>query len=159
MSKRDSFIFYRSFFEATLPLNKEQKAELFDSICEFALNQNEVESEGIVKGMFGLIKPQLEANYRRYLNGMKGGKPKQKQTKSKPNANQTLTKTKPNANVNLNDNVNANDNLNVNGNDIKEQEVIFPFNSLEFLNMWEIWKSYKNQEHKFKYIGCFINNN
>jgi hypothetical protein len=31
--RRDSFIFYRSFFEATLPLDKEQKAELFDAIC------------------------------------------------------------------------------------------------------------------------------
>jgi hypothetical protein len=37
-NKRDSFIFYRSFFEATKPLSQEQKAELFDCICEFALN-------------------------------------------------------------------------------------------------------------------------
>jgi hypothetical protein len=63
---RDSFIFYRSFFEATKPLSKEQKAELFDCICEFSLNQNIIEISDIPNAMFALIKPQLEANQKRY---------------------------------------------------------------------------------------------
>ena len=36
---RDSFIFYRSFYEATQYLEKEQKADLFDAIANYALTQ------------------------------------------------------------------------------------------------------------------------
>jgi hypothetical protein len=66
--KRDSFIFYRSFFEATAPLDKEQKAELFDAICNFALDQKEVEVSPLAKAMFALIRPQLEANYKKFVS-------------------------------------------------------------------------------------------
>ena len=34
--QRNSFIFYRSFFEATKPLDVEQKAALFDAICRYS---------------------------------------------------------------------------------------------------------------------------
>ncbi len=113
---RDSFIFYRSFYEAAKPLSKANRAELFDCICEFALNQTETKPKPIVEAMFNLIRPQLEANYNRYLTGCKGGRPP-KETKDKPNDNQTITKPKPNVNVNVNDNVNKNDNPNVNENE------------------------------------------
>ena len=102
-NKRDSFIFYRSFFECTKPLPPEQKAQLFDAICEYALNQKESELEAIPEAMFGLIKPQLEANIKKYLNGIK---PKQKQNRSKPEAKKEQPKSKPEGNVN--DNVNDN---------------------------------------------------
>lgn len=105
--KRDSFIFYRSFFEATQYLQSKQKADLFNLICSYALDHKETETDNIVKGMFSLIKPQLEANYKRWENGKKGaefgklgGRPK---TPKKPQTNPTLT---PNVNVNANVNVN-----------------------------------------------------
>lgn len=97
--KRDSFIFYRSFFEASKPLSTEAKAELYDAICTYALDHEEKELIPITSAMFTLIKPQLEANYKRFLNGKKGAKVKQ--SKSKPKAN-------VNVNVNVNDNVNDN---------------------------------------------------
>ena len=99
---RDSFIFYRSFFEASKPLPKEQKAELFDQICEYALNQNEIDLQELPKAMFQLIKPQLDANYKRYVNGKKGGR----KTKLEPKRNQNETKIESNANYNVNVNVN-----------------------------------------------------
>jgi len=107
---RDSFIFYRSFFEATKPLSKEEKAELFDAICEFALDQNEPELSPIPKAMFALVKPQLQANYKKYLNWIK---PKTKQEESKPKAKpkQKLSKTEGNDNDNDNDNDNVNENV------------------------------------------------
>lgn len=105
--ERESFIFYRSFYEASKALKDAERLALFDAICESALNQNETEKEPIVKAMFSLIEPQLQANLRRYENGKNGGRP----TKNKkPKDNQTETKPKPNDNVNVNVNVNKNDN-------------------------------------------------
>tara|TARA_R100001530_G_scaffold125390_2_gene93907 strand:+ start:309 stop:926 length:618 start_codon:yes stop_codon:yes gene_type:complete len=112
---RDSFIFYRSFFEATKPLSQDQKAELFDAICFYSLDQEQIQLDPICTAMFSLIKPQLDANYKRFVNGKKGadfgklgGRPK---TPKKPLDNPKLT---PNVNVNVNGNVNDNVNVNVN---------------------------------------------
>ena len=107
---RDSFIFYRSFYEASLPLNKEQKADLFTAICELALNQNVTKTEPLVNALLTLIKPNIDANNIRYANGMKGGRPK---TKVKPKRNQGKTKAKPNEDVNVNVDVDVNGNENI----------------------------------------------
>ena len=117
---RDSFIFYRSFFEATKPLAKEDKAELFDAICEYALNHEELELTGVPSAMFTLVKPQLEANYKKYLNGLK---PK-KESKTEAKQKQTRSKTEGNVNVNVNVNDNVNENVNVNENDILAENTI-----------------------------------
>jgi hypothetical protein len=98
---RDSFIFYRSFYEATQYLEKEQKADLFDAISNYALNQEQVKLDNVCSALFSLIKPQLDANYSKYLNGKKKAK------KSKPVAK--ISKPLTNVNVNDNDNVNVND--------------------------------------------------
>jgi hypothetical protein len=109
MDNRDSFIFYRSFFEATKPLKKNEKAELFDAICNYALDQKQCELKPFAKAMFALIQPQLDANYKKYLNGKK---PKEKTSKPEASDKQTVSKTE--GNVNANDNVNVNENNNVN---------------------------------------------
>ena len=109
---RDSFIFYRSFFEATKSLTTEQAADLYYAICSYALDRKELELAPVQKALFSLIKPQLDANHKRWENSKKGGRPNQTKTKLKPKRNQKLTKPKPNVNVN----VNVNDNVNVNEN-------------------------------------------
>lgn len=106
---RDSFIFYRSFYEAISELPKENQADTYNAIMEYALNQEEIELTGISKAIFSLVKPQLDANYKKYENG--------KQKKSKTEAKQKQTKSKIGTNVNENVNVNDNDNVNVNDND------------------------------------------
>ena len=83
--KRDSFIFYRSFYEAAKELNAKDKAKLFDAICELSLNFEHIELEGVAKGFFTLIKPQIEANIKKYENGKRT---KQKQNRSKTEAKQ-----------------------------------------------------------------------
>ena len=104
---RDSFIFYRSFYEAISELPKENQADTYDAIMQYALNQEEVELTGVSKAIFSLVKPQLDANYKKYENG--------KQKKSKAEAKQKQTKSKVGTNVN--DNENDNENVNVNDND------------------------------------------
>ena len=137
--ERDSFIFYRSFYESLSYLDKEQKADCLDAIARYALDGIEPQESGIVMAIFTTVKPQIDANNRRYLNGLKGGKPKANQNVTK--ANQNVTNIKPslikpepndNDNVNVNDNVNDNDNVNVNDNEKREdtnyQKIIDMYN-------------------------------
>lgn len=94
---RDGFVFYRSFFESFEDLSKKDKLILFDALCNYALNDIVPELTGTTNAIFKLLKPQVDANNRRYENGKKGGRPKanQTETKTKPNDKQTETKLKP----------------------------------------------------------------
>jgi hydroxymethylpyrimidine pyrophosphatase-like HAD family hydrolase len=105
--ERDSMIIYRSFYEAIKELPKENQADVWSAVYEFGLNGERIELTGISKTIFTLIAPQLEANYKKYLNGIK---PKQKQIESKTEAKpkQKISKSEANVNVNVNDNENNN---------------------------------------------------
>lgn len=138
--KRDSFVFYRSFYEAIRRQPKKVQADIYNAIAEYALNGNEPQDDKSFS-MFYLIKPQIDANNQRYENGKNGGRPRkenqsktigfgnpyvlenQSKTKPKPNNNQNITKVEPNVNVNenANENKNENENVNVNGNEGKEK--------------------------------------
>lgn len=93
---RDAFLFYRSFHESAKVLNDEDRLALYDTIIDFALNQTETETKPMVNAFFSLIKPQIQANNRKYENGKKGGRPSQTETKAEPKENQTETKAEPN---------------------------------------------------------------
>lgn len=114
--QRDSFIFYRSFYEAINDLPEKSQLKVYKAICEMSLNFDEIDLSGLSLTIFKLIKPQLEANNKRYINGSKGGAPKgnQNATKRQPKNNRKTTEKQPNNNVNVNDNenVNVNDNIN-----------------------------------------------
>ncbi|MBD5223300.1 MAG: hypothetical protein HDS71_04520 [Bacteroidales bacterium] len=84
--KRDSFIFYRSFYEAIHELKDDIKLEVFTAITEYALYGKVPEDlKPVAKGMFTLIKPNLDVNTVRYENGKKGGR-KPKKAASIPKA-------------------------------------------------------------------------
>lgn len=123
MANTDSFVFYRSFFDSIEELNDEDRLTIYDAICKYALYHTETEfNNSLTKAFFTLIKPQLDANFKRRHDGNKGGRPRKSETQSseeledKVNENHRLSKTKttgyvnekPNVNVNVNENVNAN---------------------------------------------------
>ena len=108
---RESFVFYKSFYQSIKELDTKYQVEIYNAIFEFEFNGKVPDLSGVSKSIFTLIIPQLEANNKRYENGKKGGRPI---TKTKPNNNQTITKVKPNVNDNVNVNVNVNDNVNKN---------------------------------------------
>lgn len=108
---RDSFIIYRSFYEAICDLDSDSQAFVFKAICEYSLNFKEIELNGISNTIFKLIKPQLDANNKRYENGKQ---PKLKQGTTKTEAKRKQNGIKTEANKNDNVNVNVNDNKNVN---------------------------------------------
>lgn len=112
---RESMIIYRSFYDAIKELEPVHQAKVWEAIFEYGLNAHEINLDGLPSIIFKLIKPQLDANLRKYENGTKGGRPKkQKETKEKPNNNLIETKVKANDNDNGNDNENNNDNSNDN---------------------------------------------
>ena len=120
---RDTTVFYKSFVDAIETQSKEIQAEIYHLVFDYAFNgtePNQEEYNSVSIAMFMLMRPQIDANNKKYENGKKGGRTKaepndnQTVTKSKPNRNQTETKTEPksekeepNVNVNVNDNVNV----------------------------------------------------
>ena len=76
--ERDSFIFYRSFYEAIKCTSPEVQLELYSAVMEYALyGRNLKRLSDLARGMFALMKPNLDVNIKRYENGKKGGrKPK-----------------------------------------------------------------------------------
>ena len=100
---RDSFIFYRSFYEAINYLPENHQLQIYKAISSYSLDFKDVNLEGIPNAIFTLIKPQLEANRKRYLNGIKEKKISKPEAKRK----QTRSKTEANKNVNVNLNVNG----------------------------------------------------
>lgn len=111
---RESFIVYRSFYEAIRELPEQNALHLYQAIFAFGLDGEEIELKGIEKTIFTLIRPQLVANWRKYENGKREKQSKQTEDadedgeqKSKPEAKakQTRSKTETNGNVNQHGNV------------------------------------------------------
>lgn len=104
--ERESFVFYSSFLKAIRAIKKRDiQAELALAIIEYGITGETGECGEMVSMAMELIKPQIEANNQRYINGLKGaehgvkgGRPR----KEKPQENPTET-------PNVNDNVNVND--------------------------------------------------
>jgi hypothetical protein len=94
--KRDTMIFYRSFYESINSLNDPERLQIYDAIFDFTFTFKKHELFGISKSIFTLILPQLEANNRKFINGKKA---KNKQTGSKREANRKQTGSKTTSNV------------------------------------------------------------
>ena len=133
---RDSCIFYRSFYESINELPDINKLEIYNAIFSYSLNFIELELTGLSKSIFTLIKPQLDANIKRFNNGLQ---PKDKQTKSKTEAKQKQKESKREANNNVNNNNNVNDNKN------KEEKINFDI----FYNLYD--KKVDGKDAKLKW--------
>lgn len=111
---RKSFVFYRSFYEAItdyeVGLSRNEQLDIFLAIAEYCLNGNEIHLTGRSKGMWILIKPQLEANKKKYENAKKGGAPggNSNAKKTTKNNQKQPKNNQKQPNVNVNDNVNEN---------------------------------------------------
>lgn len=101
--KRDSFIFYRSFYESINSLPVENQLNIYKAIASLSLNGNNEDLQGIENAIFTLIKPQIEANNKKYLNGKipknsSEEKTSDKQNRSKNEAKYKQIKSKSEAN-------------------------------------------------------------
>ena len=92
--ERESFIFYKSFYDSIKELAPEEQVQIYDAIFKYQFEAKEIELKGICKSIFTLIIPQLKANNKRYLNGLKGGAPKGNQNATKKQPKNNLMKMK-----------------------------------------------------------------
>lgn len=87
--ERESFIFYKSFYEAIIGLPNDIKLEVLTDVIEYALFGRLPENpKPVAKGMFTLIKPNIDVNNSRFANGKKGGR-----KKKLPSAKDTYAQT------------------------------------------------------------------
>lgn len=165
--ERDSFIFYRSFQDAINEADEKEQLLIYRAIANYALNREEPKLSGMAKIAWVLIKPQLDANWRRYENGCKGGEfgkkggaPKgninalrqnnPKTTPIQPQNNPVpVEKTTPNVNDNHNDN--HNENINNNSKDTKKAETAKRFAppSIDEVNSYISEKGYSVDAESF----------
>ena len=134
---RDGFIFYESFRSAMKELPAETQVLLYNALADYALYDSvpEFGDDGIARGFFALMRPQIDANNRRRDAGARGGRPAKSadddgceapqetceepnvnlsETIAKPCDNQTVTKAEPKEKEKGNSKANANANANAN---------------------------------------------
>lgn len=80
--ERESILFYRTFYEVSKSLPKEEGDKFLHALLDYAFYGIEPELEGVSEQFFMLIRPQIDANNRKYENGKKGGRPKKSETGS-----------------------------------------------------------------------------
>ena len=117
--QKKSFVFYRSYLDAAARMSNEQRLQFFDMLIAYGLDRKPVKDTGdiLIDIAFDFVVPLLDANYKKYEDGKKGGAPKgnknAKKKTTKNNLKQPLVETENNQkqpNVNGNENVNENDN-------------------------------------------------
>lgn len=80
--ERESILFYRSFYEVSKSLPEDEGNKFLKGLLEYAFYGIEPEFEGVSASFFMLIRPQIDANNRKFENGKKGGRPKKGETDS-----------------------------------------------------------------------------
>jgi hypothetical protein len=130
---RDSFIFYKSWYEAIKSFPAEVKGEIYTVIMEYGLYGNETHDMGKIAGaIWTLIRPQMDANRARYENGCKGGE--YGSLGGAPKGNKNASKKQPRNNPKTTPNENDDEYVNEN---VNENEAVFSrdgiFESVESL--------------------------
>lgn len=165
--KRESFVFYQSFWNATKTLPKENQKNALVMMIEYWIDWIEPTSEidGIAFAIFQMAKPQIDINNKKFkiwskqwchwIKGKEYGKLWWRPKKENPPPLNIKPPNNP-PNVNVNDNVNDNDNE-IKNNNIKRKFLDFVMMSNEENN--KLLESYWNRNVKIfierlnNYIG------
>lgn len=144
MSKeiKESMIFYRSFYKSISKFPDDVQFFFYRSIVLYGLDLVEPDFslvpnqyQPFVEAVWDGIRPQLDANHRRFHNGNKGGAPKGNQNARKQPKNNLKTTMNNQKQPNKNDNVKENDN------DNKKTSLELPFSDKEFIDTWNDLRS------------------
>lgn len=85
---KESFVFYKSFYDAIKTLPSEAQLEIYNALCiQNFCDEKHTFKNKIAEAMYLLMQPNIEASYKRYkqnkINGKKGGAPKGNQNARK----------------------------------------------------------------------------
>lgn len=141
---RDSVVFYRSFYDAIKNIPEVDQLKVYTAIMEYAMNDVQPEIDGIALAIFLLVKPQIDANNKRYENGKK---PKVKQAVSKSEAKCKQNTSKSEANVNVKENEKENVN-------VKEKDKTY---SCAFEELWKAYPRKKEKSAAYKAYKAALN--
>ncbi len=144
---RESFVFYRSFYYSIERLPDDVQLALFRAVVRYGLDQESPDFSGVsqqpfVEAIFAGIRPQLDANHKRFLNGYKGKEYGRLGGAPKGNTNaRKQPQNNPKTTPNVNDNENENENENVNKRKKPERELVLPFQDPKFIDTWKMLRS------------------
>ena len=168
MARRESMIFYASWWESIKELPVVVRNEVLNTVVEYGIESVMTSEQGqMTKAIMALIKPQIDANNQKYENGCKGGeygalggrpkKPQQnpKETPEKPQENPRETPTKP---LMIYDNVNDNDNntLSLSLSQSEKEKAEGGVTATERERFFEIFY-FRNAKHPAEEVERFIN--
>ena len=86
MEGRKQFTFYRSFYEAICALPKKSRLSVYEAIMIYALDSKEPEGlDGAQKAAFILIKPVLDASWKKAMGGVNSGKTRRRSREDNAN--------------------------------------------------------------------------
>ena len=100
--ERDSFVRYKSCSEALKLLPDENRLHAYDFITDYWIYGIEPDPsiDPVAYGYYLLVKPNIDANNKRFVNWHKGWRPKDNWDYSKkPKPNQNVTEPKPDVDV------------------------------------------------------------
>ena len=141
---RDSVVFYRSFYDAIKNIPETDQLKAYTAIMEYAMNDVQPEIDGIALAIFLLVKPQIDANNKRYENGKKP-KVKQVVSKSEASCKQNISKSAANVNVKENEKENVN---------VKEKDKTY---SCVFEELWKAYPRKKEKSAAYKAYKATLN--
>lgn len=161
---KKSFVAYCDWIESFEELSDEEAGKLVKHLFRY-VNDLEPESpDRLTKMCFIPIKQSLKRDLKKYdnyiqkqiQNGKKGGRPKKPTDIIKTQKTQAFfQKPKKADSVIVSDSVNDNDSVSVNNKrkKVKKEkvELVYPFETDSFKKYFNVWKQYKQDQHRFKF--------
>ena len=158
---KKAFVLYTDIIETVKQLDNLKAGELFKHILRYVNDENPQSDDPIINLVFTPIKLQLKRDLKKYeqraersrINGAKGGRPKNPAGYFKTQKNPDEPR-KPDT-VTVTDTVTVKDTVTVINKKKKvkkeKEELVYPFETDSFKKYFNVWKQYKQDQHRFKY--------
>ena len=158
---KKGFILYADQKALFDKLPNDKAGELIKHIFSYVNDENPEPIDLLIEIAFEPIKQQLKRDLKKFETakkqrseaGKRSAELRKEQRNSTPvktvERKPTKSTVKDNVNVNVNDKVN--DNVILLKKETKESNLVFPFHSENFVYQWQIWKTYKKEQHRFTY--------
>ena len=158
---KKGFILYADQKALFDKLPNDKAGELIKHIFSYVNDENPEAIDLLIEIAFEPIKQQLKRDLKKFETakkqrseaGKRSAELRKEQRNSTPvetvERKPTKSTVKDNVNVNVNDKVN--DNVILLKKETKESNLVFPFTSENFVYQWQVWKTYKKEQHRFTY--------